>query len=187
MRTAAPCLAVGVHRAVVVEMIAREVGEQRDVERDAVDAALVEAVRRHFHRDARRAPSRSHCASSSCSTSASGVVFADGSSAPTKPMPSVPMTAARRPQRVERLRDPLAHEVLPLVPVTPTIHSALRRTAVDGGRDRRRAAPSDPRRRRSARATPRPSRSPRAPTAPRRRRARSRRRCTRGRRAPRPG
>ena len=47
--------AVGRHRAVVVEMVAREVGEQRDVERDAVDAALVEAVRRHFHRDRARA------------------------------------------------------------------------------------------------------------------------------------
>ena len=47
--------AVRGHRLVIVEMIAREVGEQRDVERRAVDAALVEAVRRHLHRHRARA------------------------------------------------------------------------------------------------------------------------------------
>ena len=43
--------AVRGHRLVIVEMIAREVREQRDVELRAVDAALVEPVRRHFHRN----------------------------------------------------------------------------------------------------------------------------------------
>ena len=47
--------AVGLHRAVVVEMIAREIGEHREIERDRVDAALVERVRGHFHRDVARA------------------------------------------------------------------------------------------------------------------------------------
>jgi hypothetical protein len=38
-------------RAMVVEVIAGEIREQRDVECDAIDAALVETVRRHLHRD----------------------------------------------------------------------------------------------------------------------------------------
>src|SRR5262249_55067994 len=46
---------VGCHGAVVVEVVLREVGEERAVEGDAVDAALVEAVRRHFHRRGARA------------------------------------------------------------------------------------------------------------------------------------
>ena len=69
--------AVRCHRAVIIEMIARQVREQRDVERDAVDAALIEPVRRDFHRDGRRAfvaPARKQ----PCSTLASGVVLADG-------------------------------------------------------------------------------------------------------------
>ncbi len=48
--------AIGVHRAVVVEVIAREIREHREIERDRVDAALVERVRGDFHRDMRRAP-----------------------------------------------------------------------------------------------------------------------------------
>ena len=47
-----PRLGVGivVHVTVVIEMIARQVGQHRDVERRAVDAPLREAVRRHLHR-----------------------------------------------------------------------------------------------------------------------------------------
>ena len=43
--------AVTRHRAVIVEVIAREVGQQRDVELDAGQAPLVEADRRDFHAD----------------------------------------------------------------------------------------------------------------------------------------
>ena len=46
---AAPSRRRSCHRAVVVEVVAREVGEERDVELDAGHAVLVEAVRRHFH------------------------------------------------------------------------------------------------------------------------------------------
>ena len=48
-------LGVSLHGAVVIEVVAREVGEDRDVVLDARDAALVEAVARHLHRDAARA------------------------------------------------------------------------------------------------------------------------------------
>ena len=43
--------AIRAHRAVVVEMVARQIGEQRHREIDAVDAALIDAVRRDFHHD----------------------------------------------------------------------------------------------------------------------------------------
>ena len=42
---------VRLHRAVIVEMIAREVGEDARREGEAVEPALVEAVRRCLHRD----------------------------------------------------------------------------------------------------------------------------------------
>ena len=41
---------VGRHRAVVVEMIVGQVGEERAIEAHAVYAALRKPVRRHFHR-----------------------------------------------------------------------------------------------------------------------------------------
>jgi hypothetical protein len=41
--------AIGRHRGVIVEMIARQIREQGDVERDTVDPALVDAVRGHLH------------------------------------------------------------------------------------------------------------------------------------------
>ncbi len=46
---------VGRHGAVVVEVVARQVGEHRDVVLHAVDAALVQADRRHLHRQRLRA------------------------------------------------------------------------------------------------------------------------------------
>ena len=49
---------VAPHRAVVVEMVAREVGEQRDVELDAGHAVLVEPDRGHLHRHRLRAAAR---------------------------------------------------------------------------------------------------------------------------------
>ena len=47
--------AVLFHRAVIIEMVAREIGEHGNVELDAVDTVLIERVRRHFHGDVRRA------------------------------------------------------------------------------------------------------------------------------------
>ena len=43
---------VSVERAVVVEMVLGEIGENRDVEGDTVHALLVDAVGRNFHRRA---------------------------------------------------------------------------------------------------------------------------------------
>ena len=43
-----------VHVAVVIEMVARQVGEYRDIECNPIDAALVESVRGDFHRHTRR-------------------------------------------------------------------------------------------------------------------------------------
>ena len=47
--------AVAPHVAVIVEMIARQIGEQRGVEAGPVDAPLVERMRGDFHRDRLRA------------------------------------------------------------------------------------------------------------------------------------
>ncbi len=41
---------IGFHPAVVVEMVAREIGEGRDLERHRGDATLLQRVRGHFHR-----------------------------------------------------------------------------------------------------------------------------------------
>jgi hypothetical protein len=51
----APWLPVALHRCVIVEMVAGEIREQRDVELDAGDAVLVESDRRHLHRNRLRA------------------------------------------------------------------------------------------------------------------------------------
>ena len=42
---------VALERAVIVQVIARQVGEHRGIEAHPVDAVLVERVRRHFHRE----------------------------------------------------------------------------------------------------------------------------------------
>jgi hypothetical protein len=42
--------AVRRHRLVIIEMVAREVREQRNVERNGIDPALIETMRRNFHR-----------------------------------------------------------------------------------------------------------------------------------------
>src|SRR5205807_39828 len=47
---------VGVQGLVVIEVIAREIGEQSSPEREPVHAPLIEAVRRHFHGGAARGP-----------------------------------------------------------------------------------------------------------------------------------
>ncbi len=51
---------VCLHRAVIVEMIAREIGENGRPEFQSVDSLLVETVRRDFHRDPLRATIDEH-------------------------------------------------------------------------------------------------------------------------------
>ena len=46
---------VSLERLVIVEVVAREVGENGGLKHEAIDAALIETVGRHFHRDAGRA------------------------------------------------------------------------------------------------------------------------------------
>ena len=41
---------IGFHRTVIVEVVAGQIGEHRDIETERRHAALVEAVGRHFHR-----------------------------------------------------------------------------------------------------------------------------------------
>ncbi|OIQ67276.1 hypothetical protein GALL_511470 [mine drainage metagenome] len=53
----------------------------------------------------------------------SGVVFTPASSAPGKPLPSVPITAQGLPSSVIACAIHWLTEVLPLVPVTPTSSS----------------------------------------------------------------
>ena len=48
-------LGIALHRAVVVEVVAREVAERGDAQAHGVDAALVERVRGNLHRDVARA------------------------------------------------------------------------------------------------------------------------------------
>jgi hypothetical protein len=57
-------VAVVLHAAVVVEVVARQVGERGGPKAHGADARLIERVRGHFHRDARRpaAPQFGQCA-----------------------------------------------------------------------------------------------------------------------------
>ena len=89
--------AVALHGAVVVEVVARKIGEQRGRRRlDAVHPALVEAVGGDFHRDTVRACAQRDPRAAPAATTASGVVWVAASSSPGKPLPSVPITAVRR-------------------------------------------------------------------------------------------
>ena len=99
--------AVGVHGAVVVEMVAGEVGEHGDVE-----------MRRR-----RRGPARAHarttsiatgwrpasriCASRRCTAITSGVVRSPATCSPYRPAPSVPMVPTVSPSQAQRLGDQL--------------------------------------------------------------------------------
>ncbi len=53
MKQACLGLAIGLQRAVVIEMVAGQVGEHRDVEFDAVDPPLRQPMAGHFHRQGR--------------------------------------------------------------------------------------------------------------------------------------
>ena len=50
------CLEVALHGAVIIEMIAGEIGEHHYVEFEPIDPPLVETVGRHFHGDGSDAP-----------------------------------------------------------------------------------------------------------------------------------
>ena len=56
-------------------------------------------------------------------SAASGVVRAADSSAPTNPLPSVPMIPLFRPQASRHCAIQCVHVVLPFVPVTPMTES----------------------------------------------------------------
>ncbi len=84
-------------------------------------APLVQRMRRHFHCNglcARVAQLR-ETALSNCG--ASGVVKPVCTSWPGKPVPSVPMIAQRLPSAVSAAEIHWLHDVLPFVPVTPTV------------------------------------------------------------------
>ena len=112
------------HRPVIVEMIAREVREQRDVELDRVDAPLLEAVRRDFHRDGRGARRRA------AGRASRGPPPRRASCAPTdRARRRTRCRACRglplfRPQASRHCAIQCVHDVLPFVPVTPTTKSA---------------------------------------------------------------
>src|SRR5205807_3768616 len=77
------------------------------------------------------APAASSWASERCSATASGVVLSPASNFPGsllpgragKPVPRVPITAVRAPHTPHAWAIQWLHEVLPLVPVTPIVHS----------------------------------------------------------------
>ena len=112
-------LGIALHRPVVVEVVARQVAERGDAHAHGVDAALVERVRGHFHRDVRRAGVRER---------AQLPVQRDdvrrGQRAAVRPAAEIPRRACRGTRRAARgARPPTASShaqvVLPLVPVTP--------------------------------------------------------------------
>ncbi len=102
---------VRLHGAVMVEVIAAQVGEGRHVEHDAVHPVLFQPVGRHLHGH-RPVPSARRSARWAWSTGASGVVRSPS---------NVPITPVGVPAwlRIERTR--WVTVVLPLVPVTPTM------------------------------------------------------------------
>ena len=70
------------------------------------------------------APWRRKSASVRCTVTGSGVVWVASDSAPKKPLPTVPISAAFCPSRVKACASQVVIEVLPLVPVTPITVSA---------------------------------------------------------------
>ena len=118
---------IGRHVGVIIEMVARQVGERRRRQREPVEAELVEPVARGLERDMVDAlPLRGRC-SSRCSATGSGVVRLPAASKSGPTMPRVPRLAARQPSRAQICRVKAATEVLPLVPVTAAIDLGLRR------------------------------------------------------------
>ena len=127
--------AVGRHRPVIVQMIAGEVGEQRDVEFDGIDAALVESVRRHFHRHrlgARAAQRREHFVH----------LRRVGSRVRRRPQRADEAVAEGAEHRaaatagIEALRDPVRARRLPVRAGDPRDPERMRRAPVDEIGDR---------------------------------------------------
>ena len=113
---------IGAHRAVVVEMVLREVREappprgstpsSRRCSSPCEDASIAAWV----------TPAAAASARQRCSVTGSGVVWRSGQvQAPSTPV--VPRLIAVRPSATHSWRQKLATEVLPLVPVTATIVS----------------------------------------------------------------
>ena len=98
---------VGLHAAVVVEMVAGQVGEHREAEPHAVDAPLFERVRGDFHGDVGRAPSARKRASSRCTLITSGVVRSPASTASGKARAERADRRRATTQAVERLGEQL--------------------------------------------------------------------------------
>jgi len=113
---------IGRHRAVIFEVVARQVGEYRYVEGRAIDATLIEPMEETSIAHA-SAPRATKPASAACRVMASGVVLGLSSSASRKPLPSVPTTAHRCRNEFIAWAIHCVTEVLPLVPVTPASHN----------------------------------------------------------------
>ena len=110
---------VVLHVRVVVEVVARQVGEERGGEAGAGHPALGERVGGDLHR-ARRVPRVAHAGEQRLQVDASGVVWATGSTTPPTRASMVPMRPQRCPAASSTARSRNAEVVLPLVPVTPT-------------------------------------------------------------------
>ncbi len=115
------------HRAVVVQVVAREVGEGRRREAHPLHALLLQRMRRHLHRD-RAHPGIDQLAQHALQLHGTGRGESGppGSVRPALPTstPSVPIDAAGASGVSSTWRSIDAVVVLPLVPVTPTIDSA---------------------------------------------------------------
>ena len=128
-------LPVGLHVAVVVEVVLREVGEHRDRDARAGEAVLGDADRRGLDARRRRSAGRRNRARRSAGRSGRASSCRSrgcarrhrrprSSSRGASPMPSVPMTPQRRPSEVSACATHHAVEVLPFVPVTATTSSS---------------------------------------------------------------
>ena len=126
----------------IIDMIAREVGEAAGRDTHAVEPVLVEAVRRAS--SARCVtPSPASASSVRCSSTGSGVVSEPYCSPFGDTTPTVPMLAAGRPSAAQICRVKAATEVLPLVPVTAAIVAGLAREELRRGQCQRAARIAD--------------------------------------------
>ncbi len=129
------CRPVRRHRPVVIEVIAGQIGEQRDVELDAVDATLVERMRRDLHRDRARA-GVAHLRERRMDERGirrrvrRGLQRADEAVAERADDPGAPAA------RVEALRDPVRARSLAVGAGDPCHPQRPRRISVDEGGDR---------------------------------------------------
>ena len=118
-------------------MIARHVGEHRDVERHSGDAVLHEApcAKRPPYSLRAHADARSRAAAL-CSRHRVGCRIAERARAsPVHPLPSVPTRPAFAPQRRERLRDPVTARSLAVGPRDADHPEARAGPPVDFARD----------------------------------------------------